>query len=99
MPFKKKSKLNVISPQVLRSLYLIKLNPIHSFSERRIFARGSKIPRLFINKEILIYKGNSFKTKRVNQWNVGFNFGEFTWNRKLAIYKKKQQKKKTTKKK
>lgn len=67
MPFKKKSKLNFISPQILRSIYLIKLNPIHSFSERRIFARSSKIPNLFTNKEILVHKGNSFKVKKINR--------------------------------
>jgi len=28
---------------------------------------------------------------------IGYKFGEFTWNRKLALYKAKQLKKKTKK--
>lgn len=95
VPLKKKSKLNYFAPHILRSLYLIKLNPIHNFSEKRLFTRSSKIPYLYCNKEVLIHRGNYFKQKRINMWNVGFNFGVFTWNRKLAIYKRKQKKKKT----
>jgi len=97
--FKRNSKLNYLSPQVLRSVYLIKLNPMHHFSEKRIFSRGSKIPTLYNGHELVIHRGNKYKVRYSNKWIVGFKFGEFTWNRKIALYKAKQKKKKKKKKK
>lgn len=33
-------------------------------------------------KKIKIRVGNGWKNLRINDWNVGFKFGEFSWNRK-----------------
>ena len=95
--FKRSSKLNYLSPQVIRSVYLIKLNPMHHFSEKRIFSRGSKIPALYDGHELVIHRGNKYKVRYSNKWITGFKFGEFTWNRKIALYKAKQKKKKKKK--
>ena len=95
--FKKSSKLNYLSPHILRSTYLIKMNPIHHSTEKKIFSRGSKIPYVYNNCEAVIHRGNKFKTYYINPWVIGFKFGEFTWNRKIALYKAKQKKKKKKK--
>ena len=92
--YKKNSKLKYYSTSVIRSLYLIKLNPIHFSSEKKVYSRSSNIPNLYKNIEVNIHYGKSFKIKIFNKWNIGFKFGEFTWNRKLALYKAKQLKKK-----
>ena len=90
---RKTTKLNYLSSHVFRSLYLIKLSPIHHTSEKKIFSRGSAIPHAYSRFEVVIHRGNRFRTKYVNAWMVGFKFGEFTWNRKIALYKAKQKKK------
>ena len=70
------------------------MSNIHHTSEKKIFTRSSKIPKAYIGYEVIIHRGNKFKTKNINSWVVGFKFGEFTWNRKIALYKSKQKKKK-----
>jgi ribosomal protein S19 len=92
-----KLRLNYVSSSVLRSIYLISLNPIHHSSEKKIFSRGSCVPRLYSKCEVVIHKGNGYKLRHVNKYMVGFKFGEFTWNRKLAFKKEKQKKKKKNK--
>jgi ribosomal protein S19 len=76
--FKKQRKLNYLAPSLLRSVFLIKSNPIHNFSEKKVFARSSRIPNLYSNQEVLIYNGRRFKQKCINKWCKGYRFGEFT---------------------
>jgi len=40
-----------------------------------------------------IYSGQKWQLKKINRWVVGFKFGEFTWNRRVALFKAKQLKK------
>lgn len=94
---KTKAKLNYFGPNVLRSIYLISSNPIHHNSEKKVYSRGSCIPKIYEGTEIVIHKGKGYKSRYVNRWMVGFKFGEFTWNRKIALYKAKQKKKKKKK--
>jgi ribosomal protein S19 len=70
------------------------MSPIHHTTEKKIFSRSSIIPPAYNTHEIVIHRGNKFTTKYVNSWMIGFKFGEFTWNRKMALYKAKQKKKK-----
>ena len=93
-PVKTTGNINYISPSVLRSIFLIKLNPINKSSERTIFSRSSSIPKVFLNTKIFIHKGKGYSSKYINQYMIGFRFGNFTWNRKIAFYKNKQIKKK-----
>jgi len=60
---KKSSKLNYLSSSTLRSLYLIKLSPIHHTSEKKIFSRGGTIPQAYIGYEAVIHRGNKLKLK------------------------------------
>ena len=55
------------------------------------------IPLILINTSVKIYSGKSWHRRNINKWMIGFKFGEFTWNRKLALYKAKQLKKKKKK--
>ena len=45
-----------------------------------------------------IYNGKSYVSKYFSKYAVGFKLGEFTWNRKIALYKAKQLRKKKKKK-
>lgn len=62
-----------------------------------IYTRSSVVPKIFTNLLVNVYSGKKWHEKRINKWMVGFKFGEFTWNRKLALYKAKQLKKKKKK--
>jgi len=93
----KKSKINYFSSKIWRSIYLISSNSIHHTSEKRIRSRSSVVPAIYTNYEVIIYSGKRWHTKRINTWMVGFKAGEFTWNRRLALYKAKQLRKKKKK--
>lgn len=66
-PKKVRAKLNHLSPHVYRSLYLLKLNPIHRVTEKKIFSRGSTMPKAYVNLEVDIHKGNKFIVKRLSR--------------------------------
>ncbi len=90
-------KLSYIAPSTWRQIFLIKNNELYRAKEKFIYDRSSTIPPLFNGVQVKIYSGKHFNTKNINLWMVGYKFGEFTWNRKLALYKAKQLKKKTKK--
>jgi len=56
--------------------------------------RGSVIPKIFLNYIVNIHNGMTWKQRMINKWMIGYKFGEFTWNKKVAIYKAKKIKKK-----
>ena len=97
-PKAKGNKLNYFSAHVFRSVYLIKTSFIHHSTEKKMFSRGSKIPQAYVSHEVVIHRGNKLVERIVSPWMAGFRFGEFTWNRKIALYKAKQKKKKKKKK-
>ena len=97
--FKKESKLHFFAPNIWRSIYLISTNQVYHTREKKIFMRGTVIPLTFLNYEILIYSGKKWHRRKINQWMIGFKAGEFTWNRRYALYKAKQLRKKKLKKK
>ena len=90
----KRKKLNYFTPKVWRLTYLISLNSVYHNSEKKIYTRSSTIPTGFTSYEVTIHNGTKWSTKRINRWMVGYKFGEFTWNRKYALYKAKSKKKK-----
>ena len=90
-------KLNHFAQSTWRKIFLIRENELHKTKEKVIFDRSSTVPQLFVGDLVKIYNGKTFKTRQVNRWMVGFKFGEFTWNRKIALYKAKQLKKKKKK--
>jgi len=56
-------------------------------------SRSSVIPRFLKKKIIRIHKGKNWKAIRINRWNVGYKFGEFSWTRKYVKYRSKAAKK------
>ena len=87
-------KLAYFSASMWRSIYLISSNPVYHTREKKIYNRSTTIPTVFNGHEILIHSGKRWHTRRVNDWMVGFKAGEFTWNRKYALFKAKQLRKK-----
>lgn len=81
-----------------RKIFLIKYNDLHHKKEKIIFDRSSTVPLMFSNSRIKIYSGSKLIERSFSRWMVGFKFGEFTWNRKVALYKAKQLRKKKKKK-
>lgn len=92
-----KTKINFCSSFFWKKIFLYKQYPIFKNAEKKIMSRSSIIPKIFSNTCVKIYSGKSWHTRNINKWMIGFKFGEFTWNRKLALYKAKQLKKKKKK--
>ena len=89
-----KNRLLFCSPHIWKKIFLFKKSFVFKTSEKFMYSRSSIIPTILINQNVNIYSGKRWHIRAINKWMVGFKFGEFTWNRKLAIYKSKQLKKK-----
>jgi ribosomal protein S19 len=87
-------RLNYFSNSIWRKIFLYRKSPIFKTSEKFIYDRSSKIPKILIGYNVNIYSGKIWNKRLINKWMVGFKFGEFTWNKKIALYKAKQLKKK-----
>lgn len=94
---RQKNKLIFCSPFIWKKIFFFKKSHVFKFSEKLIYTRSSTVPKIFINLLVNIYSGKKWHERKINKWMVGFKFGEFTWNRKLALYKAKQLKKKKKK--
>jgi len=90
---KKTFKPKYVGSSTWRKVFLINGNKLHKTKEKIIFDRSSTVPLTFIGIKTRIYNGKIFHKKLINKWMVGFKFGEFTWNRKVALFKSKQTKK------
>jgi ribosomal protein S19 len=91
---KKTFKLTYVAPSTWRKIFLIYDNEVFRPKEKTIYDRQSTIPMFFVGSKVKIYSGAKFHSRIVNRWMVGYKFGEFSWTRKLALYKAKQLKKK-----
>lgn len=78
-------------------MFLMASNDLFLSREKFIFDRNSTIPRALTGCKVRIYSGKSFHMRIINRWMVGYKYGEFSWTRKLALYKAKQLKKKKKK--
>lgn len=91
------SKLNFCAPYFWKKIFLYQQNKIFKLSEKNIYSRSSTIPLGFIRQYVKVHSGKKWYGRVINKWNVGFKFGELTWNRRIAMYKAKQLKKKKKK--
>ena len=91
---KKTHSLTKVSASTWRKIFLVYTNSLFINQSKTIFDRESTIPKLFIGHRIRIYAGNKYHSRTLNRWMVGHKYGEFSWTRKLALYKAKQLKKK-----
>ena len=80
-----------------KKIFLFKKNVVFKTSEKLIYTRSSIVPTIYTYQNVKIYNGKKWITRLVNKWMIGYKFGEFTWNRKIAMYKAKQLKKKKKK--
>jgi ribosomal protein S19 len=97
--FRKKSfKILFCAPIIWKKIFFFKKSPVFKASEKFFYNRSSIIPKIYQKCNIYIYNGKIWNTRFVNRWMVGFKLGEFTWNKKPAIYKAKQLRKKKKKK-
>lgn len=80
-------------------MFLIYKSSVYLTVEKTVWNRSSTIPVTYRGQTAVIYNGKNFTKKRINRWLVGYKFGEFTWNRKYALYKAKAKKKNKGKKK
>lgn len=82
-----------------RLMFLAQTSEVYVLGDKKIKNRSSTVPVTLFKRDTIIYTGKKWVSRRVNQWMIGFKFGEFTWNRKYALYKAKQKRKKNKKKK
>lgn len=91
---KLRTKLLFCTEDIWRRIFLSKKSFVFKSQEKLIYHRSSIIPKIFSSYEIFVYTGKRWTKRNVNRWMIGFKFGEFTWNKKSALYKAKQLKKK-----
>lgn len=89
-----KKKLIFCSLDIWRKIFLAKKSIVFQNQEKFVHHRSSAIPKIFTNYDVSIYTGKKWTKRNISRWMVGFKFGEFTWNKKIAVYKAKQLKKK-----
>lgn len=82
-----------------KKIYVFKILPILTVYPGHIYYRSSIIPRVMRGSKIKIHTGKKWRMRFVRKWMIGYKIGEFTWNRRYAIYKAKQMRKKNKKKK
>jgi len=86
--------IQFFSFNIWRKLFILKKNKFLKPSEKYIYSRASKIPKCFERMVVYIHNGKLWQKKYVYKWMVGYKFGNFAWNKKIALFKAKQLKKK-----
>ena len=77
-----------------RLMFLAQKSDVYLVGDKKIKNRSSTVPVTLIRRDTMIYTGKRWTFRKINRWMIGFKFGEFTWNRKYALFKAKQKKKK-----
>lgn len=95
--YKKTYKISYVAAGTWRQIFLNQSNDVWCDQDKFIHERSSVIAPMYSNTRVHIYTGRGFTLRWIHPWMVGFKFGEFTWNRKLALYKAKQLRKKAKK--
>ena len=90
-------RLLFFSASIWRHAFIFHTKPYFKEGEKFIYSRSSIIPHIFIGVNLYIHSGKKWRHRNVTHWRVGFKFGEFTWNRRIAVYKAKQLRKKKLK--
>ena len=93
-PVKSTFKVNHTAPSTWRKIFLVYDNEVFRLKNKVIYDRHSTVPAAFLGSKVRIYAGSRFHSRVITRWMIGYKFGEFSWTRKLALYKAKQLKKK-----
>lgn len=94
----KSYKLSHVGANTWRQIFLHLSSEVIEEQDKFIQERGSTITPLLIKNRLKIHMGKGYISRTINPYMVGFKFGEFTWNRKIALYKAKQLRQKKKKK-
>jgi len=98
---KKKSKtykFSHVGPNTWRQIFLHLSSEVIEEQDKFVHERSSTITPLLSRSRLKIHMGRGYIARNLSTYMVGFKFGEFTWNRKIALYKAKQLRKKKKKK-
>jgi len=95
---KKTYKIAHVGPNTWRQIFLHVSSDVIGEQDKFVHERCSTITPLLAQGRMRIYTGRTYITRNMSDYMIGFKFGEFTWNRKIALYKAKQLKKKKKKK-
>lgn len=90
-------KLLFFAAAIWRRAFIFHAKPYFKGGEKFIYSRSSTIPNIFIDTRLFIHSGKKWTNRYTYKWRIGFKFGEFTWNRRIAVYKAKQLRKKKLK--
>lgn len=85
-------KLNKISKSNFKKMLILKSTKELNGKNRIIFKKSDFISRLFLNKNILIYKGCFYRKLFVTKFILNYKFGEFAYTRKPFRYMLKSKK-------
>ena len=84
-------KFNYINLDLYKSIYLGKFK---NLKITKLFSRTSTIPKVFLKKTVLTYKGNIFVRVLFTKHHIGFKVGEFGVTRKPFNFPLKDKKNK-----
>lgn len=90
-------KVSHIGHNTWRQMFLHISSQVIEEQDKFIHERSSTISPIFKDSRLRIYTGKGYIARQLNPYMVGFKFGEFTWTRKIALYKAKQLRKKKKK--
>lgn len=90
-----KWKNKFFSKSIWSSIFNIYFLKFTKKFKKILYSRSSSIPKCFNNSKIYIHKGKSFNKIVINNNNVGYKFGEFSYTRKPFFFLKKEVKKAT----
>lgn len=90
-------KLIYVPKSVWKRIFLYKKLSVFRTEHKFMHERSSILPWSFLKTKVFIYNGKKWILKFPYHWHVGFKLGEFTWNRRIAVYKAKQMRKKKLK--
>ena len=92
-------KISHVGPNTWRQIFLHVSSEVLEEQDKFIHERCSTITPLLSQSRLKILMGRGYIARNLSSYMIGFKFGEFTWNRKIALYKAKQLRQKKKKKK
>ena len=91
-------KIAHVGPNTWRQIFLHISSEVLEEQDKFLHERCSTITPLLSTSRLKIHMGRGYIARNLTPYMVGFKFGEFTWNRKIALYKAKQLRQKKKKK-
>ena len=90
-------KFSHTGPNTWRQIYLQISSEVLEDQDKFFHERSSTITPILAETGVKIHMGRSYVYRELSIYSIGFKLGEFTWNRKMALYKAKQMRKKKAK--